>query len=248
MNNIFDRDFIKHNHKRWRNKFKEANFLFEFAETQICERLSMVIKEFSDVAFVGNRNCGIVSSYFSESNVVFTDIGEDEILPFKTSSFDVIISVMELHKVNDIDKVLFQIKHSLKKNGLFLGVIAGGESLKELKHSMLFSETEIYGGVSPRIIPFIDMKYASALMQKNGFSMPVIDSEKILTSYKKINNLYRDLRFMGESNCLINRKKNFSKRQFFEKTEEFYKKNYSENDGRIKASFELIFLSGWNDD
>ena len=129
-----------------------------------------------------------------------------------------------------------------------MGVFAGNENLHQLKKSLMSAEIEIYGGASPRVLPFIDMKSISGLMQDAGFLVPVIDNEQINIEYGSLQKLFNDIRFMGESNCMINRSKKFTKKSLFDACEIFYKDCYGDENGRMNACFDLIFLSGWSDD
>jgi len=246
---IFDRDLINKNYKRWKDNFHASSFLFKFSEEEIINRLSLIKRDFESVAIIGSRNCGILFDYLDKknSNIDVIDINADEILPFETDSYDLIISIMELHKINNIKQLLLQIRYSLKEGGAFLGVMAGESNLIELKKAIMMAETEISGGINPRIHPVMGMKSMSGLLQEIGFSMPVIDIEKLTILYKNSNHLMKDLRYMGESNVLKNRSKKFTKSALFKKTDDLYKKYYINKENRINASFELIFLTGWAD-
>lgn len=246
QNKIFSRKQYLANQKRWKARFSDASYLFEFAEKEIIERLKLIKIEFSNIGVIGNKSCGILDKQFTELNII--NINDDEILECQTETYDLIISIMELDKINDIDKVLLQIKYALKKGGLFLGVIAGSRTLHQLKSSLIQADTEIYGGVNQRIHPFMDLKSASSLIQNAGFSAAVIDSEIINVSYINLTKLIEDIRFMGESNCTTNKKTSFENKRLFKRLESIYQDKFSNDNGEIMADFELIFLSGWSDD
>ena len=147
--------------------------------------------------------------------------------------------------MNDLPGALIQIKNALKPDGLFIGAMFGGETLKELRESLIQTELNMKGGVSPRIAPFADKQDMGALMQRAAFALPVIDSETVTVTYDNLFKLMHDLRGMGESNILAARNKTYPSRDFFTKTAEYYQTHFSEPDGRLIATFEIIFLLGW---
>jgi hypothetical protein len=152
-----------------------------------------------------------------------------------------------LHTTNDLPGTLLQIKHALKKDGLFMASLLGGGTLHELRTVMTEVEMDFFGGISPRVAPFADMKQMGALMQRADFKLPVIDSEKITVTYDHPFKLMRDLRFMGEGNSLLARHKKFSNKTFMQAVCDRYFSDFSEEDGQIRATFEIIFLLGWKD-
>ena len=247
--NIFDRKAINNNHKRWANKYNSADFLFRFSEEEIVNRLKLIKRDFDDIAIIGERSSGILLEYLNNNNanIDIVEIPDNEILPFQTDSYDLIISIMELHKVNNIKQLFLQIRYCLKNGGAFLGVMAGEENLKELRKSIMMAEAEISNGVYQRVHPVMSMKSISGLLQDVDFSMPVVDSEKLEVSYKNCDRLIKDLRYMGESNATSNRCKKFTKSALFKKNSELYGKYYTNKDGRVNASFDLMFLTGWAD-
>ena len=170
---------------------------------------------------------------------------DEELLPFAPSSFDLILSPLNLHTTNDLPGTLSQIKNTLKADGLLIASLLGGETLYELRQVMSEVEMELADGISPRVAPFADMPQIGALIQRAGFNLPVIDSEKITVTYENAFKLMQDLRLMGEGNALLQRTKNLTGKEFFARVNEKYSKNFSEEDRRIIATFEVIFLIGW---
>jgi len=128
---------------------------------------------------------------------------------------------------------------------LFIGCMLGGETLYELRETLMQTDIEMSSGASPRVAPFADTQTAGALLQRAGFSLPVVDSEIIRASYQTMFNLMADLRGMGESNILSSRKKTFTSSGFFARAAEYYQRNFAEPDNRVTASFEIIFMIGW---
>jgi SAM-dependent methyltransferase len=173
-------------------------------------------------------------------------IADEEFMPFADDSFDLITSTLNLHSVNDLPGALLQIKKSLKSDGLFLASLFGGETLFELRECLAAAEIELKGGISPRVFPFADKQQLGALLQRAGFNLPVVDSEIITVTYENIFGLLKDLRGMGERNIIRDRHRQNPGKALYMRAAEIYAQKYSEPDGRIRASFEIIFLLGWS--
>lgn len=251
---VFDRNIMRQKHKRCAPCFKKHDFLFDWTTKQIIERIGLIQKEFDLALQIGKRShipnikdikCNQLISIDNSCAFLPDIIADEESLPFSNDIFDMIISPLTLHNTNDLPGALTQIKTSLKKDGLFIGALLGGETLFELRQIMGEVELEYSGGITPRISPFADQPQMGALMQRAGFNLPVIDSEKITVTYENIFKLMEDLRLMGESNIILNRKKTFTPRQFFMDVNTRYLEKFSEPNGRIFATFEIIFLLGW---
>lgn len=248
---VFDRAVIRQKKQRCAAHLGEHGFLFDWALKQMIERLDVIKKDFPLTLQIGNKaslkNSKLknIITLDSAPKLIPNIIADEELLPFKTDSFDLIISPLTLHSTNDLPGALLQIKNILKPDGLFIGTLFGGETLYELRQTMNEVEMQITGGITPRIAPFADLPQMGALMQRAGFNLPVIDSEKITVTYDNIFKLMEDLRLMGESNSVIERKKTFTSRTFFQKVNGRYAEKFKMDDGRIKASFEIIFLLGW---
>ncbi len=173
---------------------------------------------------------------------------DEEYLPFKPNSFDLITSNLSLHWVNDLPGALAQIKTALKPGGLFLAALLGGESLHELRVCLMEAELAMTNGASMRVSPRIDLPTASALMQRAGFGLPVTDSELITLTYPDAFALMHDLRGMGEANACVQRLKHPTRKAVMFETARLYKERFAGADGRIPASFEVLFLHGWKED
>lgn len=257
---IFDRALIAQRRKRANQNFKSHDFLFEWAEEQMLDRLDDFTRAYETALRIGTRG----SQFFSHALSMHPRIGDvftmdltgalspdliadEEFLPFQDASLDMVISPLSLHTVNDLPGTLIQIRRALKPDGLFLAAMLGGETLYELRDCLTQAEMAVSGGMSPRISPFADKQQMGGLMQRAGFALPVIDSDIITVTYSDFYKLLHDIRGMGESNVIIARSKRFTPKALFEKAAEIYAQKYSK-EGKLVASFEVIFLTGWAPD
>jgi SAM-dependent methyltransferase len=169
-----------------------------------------------------------------------------ECVPFGEHGIDAIVSLFALHHINDLPGTLIQLRRSLKPDGLFLAGFLGGATLNELRSSFLQAESELTGGVTPRVAPFTDLRYAGALMQRAGFALPVVDTEILIVRYAHPLGLMQDLRLMGLANSLNARSRHPLSRRLLHRVIEIYTQNFSDADGRIRATFEAVWLLGWS--
>jgi SAM-dependent methyltransferase len=166
-------------------------------------------------------------------------------LPLDPESVDLAVSLLSLQEANDVPGALIQIRRALRPDGLFLGAMAGAGTLAELRESLLAAETEIAGGASPRVIPFADIRDVGGLLQRAGFALPVTDVETVTVRYDTMFGLIRDLRAMGTTNALRARSRRPGTRRLFQRAAEIYAKRFSDPDGRVRATFSFIWMSGW---
>lgn len=217
-------------------------FLQTTAADDLQDRLEMVNRTFTAPAIV---------TPFPEvwegrlDNAVI--VSDDEVLALKPESHDLVIHAMALHWANDPVGQLIQCRHALKNDGLLLTASFGGQTLTELRTSLAQAETELTGGLSPRVVPMAEIRDLGALLQRAGFALPVADCLPLLVSYETAFHLMKDLRAMGERNALAARKKSFTHRELFQRAAEIYQENFTEG-GRIKTTFDLIFMTGWAPD
>lgn len=174
-----------------------------------------------------------------------TIVADEEALPFVDGSFDVAVSLLALQGVNDLPGSLVQIRRSLKADGLFLAAVFGGSTLTELRQVLAEAETEIEGGVSPRVSPFTDIRDMGGLLQRAGFALPVTDIDTVKVRYEHPIGLMRDLRAMGLTNSLVERRRTPLKRQTLAHAVALYYERFADDDGRLPATFEILWLSGW---
>lgn len=238
-----------------------ADFLLAWTVEDICERLTTVKRHFSRIADIGTPSPALAQALAHDSEAVVVRlspmadtlaaapvlncIGDEEASPFKPESFDLAVSALALHRVNDLPGALVQIRRSLRPDGLFIGAIIGGGSLTELREALGEAEAEVTGGASPRVAPFADVRDMGGLLQRAGFALPVADSEPLNVRYDDLFALMADLRAMGATNALSERLRRPTRRQVFLHAAEIYAERFSDPDGRIRATFEVIFLSGW---
>jgi NADH dehydrogenase [ubiquinone] 1 alpha subcomplex assembly factor 5 len=172
-------------------------------------------------------------------------VAEADTLPFAAQRFDLILSNLTLHWTNDLPGALLQLRLALKPDGPLLAAMLAGETLHELRAVLIEAESEIENGASPRVSPFADPRDLAALLQRAGFALPVVDSDRVTATYTDALALMRDLRDMGESNALIARRRSFTRRATLLRAAELYQERYAGADGRIHATFEIATLTAW---
>jgi SAM-dependent methyltransferase len=237
-----------------------ASFLLDRAVEDLGERLATVERRFeravalfcmtgaANNAVLASGKAGSVLRVEADETLLGGDaglVGSLDRIPLEAESIDLAVSLLSLHEANDIPGALIQIRRALRPDGLFLGAIAGGGTLSELRESLIAAETELYGGASPRIAPFTDVRDAGGLLQRAGFALPVADVETLTVRYDSMFGLMQDLRAMGASNALIDRSRRPGSRRLFLRAAEIYAERFSDPDGRVRATFALIWMSGW---
>lgn len=240
-----------------------ADFLMRRASEDLADRLGAVERKFAKAAILFCQTpsaTGVVAESGKvtdivrvEADPVFLDGGPGllaplETVPFPAESLDLIVSLLSLQAMNDIPGMLVQIRRALRPDGLFLGAFAGAGTLFELRESLLAAETELYGGASPRVIPFTDVRDAGALLQRAGLALPVTDVETVAVRYDSLFGLLADLRAMGETSSLVDRSRRPGTRKLFARAAEIYAERFSDADGRVRASFSIVWMSGWAPD
>ena len=175
-------------------------------------------------------------------------VADEEFLPFKPGSLDLVVSGLTLQLVNDLPGALIQIRRALKPDGLMIASLLGGLTLVELREAFVIAETELMGGASPRVAPFADVRDLGQLLQRAGFALPVSDSEVLEVGYASALELMRDLRQMGWANMLVERSRKPISRRLLQRVVEVYAERHGRPDGRVKATFEIVTLTGWAPD
>ncbi|MBZ9678371.1 class I SAM-dependent methyltransferase [Mesorhizobium sp. ES1-1] len=171
-----------------------------------------------------------------------------ETVPFDPESLDLAVSLLSMQAMNDIPGMLVQVRRALRPDGLFLGAFAGAGTLAELRESLITAETELHGGASPRVAPFTDVRDAGALLQRAGLALPVADVETVTVRYESMFGLMADLSAMGETSALVDRSRRPAVRSFLARAAEIYAERFSDPDGRVRASFSIVWMSGWAPD
>ncbi len=173
-------------------------------------------------------------------------VADEEALPFADNTLDLVVSGLSLQAVNDLPGVLAQVRRALKPDGLFLAALLGGETLAELRQSFAMAESELDGGVSPRVAPFADLRDLGSLLQRAGFALPVTDVDRITVRYATPLGLLHDLRRMGAANPLVERRRVPLRRATLMRAMEVYAARFADPDGKVRASFDIMWLSGWS--
>jgi SAM-dependent methyltransferase len=170
---------------------------------------------------------------------------DDGALPFAEASLDLVMSALALHWAEDLPGTLLQIRRALKPDGLFQAAVAGGDTLTELRQAFAESEAETAGGMSPRVIPFANVRDLGALLQRAGFALPVVDAEKFTIRYGDVFGLFRDLRALGVTNPMLDRSRRPLRRATLQRLAEIYHERFADPDGRLRVTVEIVWLSGW---
>jgi SAM-dependent methyltransferase len=222
-----------------------VTFLIDRAAGDIAERLSGVLRTFDIAADVGTPTDAVRRAIADRVGMIAGVTLDEEALPFRDASLDLVVSALALQFVNDLPGALIQIRRALKPDGLFLAALIGGESLVELREAFAQAETEVEGGVSPRVAPFADLRDLGALLQRAGFALPVADVDRVTVRYPSPLALMHELRRMGAANALNERRRTPLRRATLQRMLEVYADRFADPDGRIRATFEIVWLSGW---
>jgi SAM-dependent methyltransferase len=262
MDIVFDQPLIAANRRRaLRGGDQKASFLLDIAAEELAERLAVVERRFEEAVelhgatgiaarrAVATGRIGSISRV--ETDDSFARPGEPiihaalEEVPLEPASVNLVLSPLSLHLTNDTPGVFIQVRRVLAPDGLFLAAIPGAGTLQELRDVLLSTEIELTGGASPRVIPFPDVRDVGGLLQRAGFALPVVDAETYTVRYDSLFPLMKDLRAMGMANPLAARSRKPLTRGFFLRASELYAERYSDPDGRIRATFTIIYASGW---
>jgi SAM-dependent methyltransferase len=224
-----------------------ATFLLERIAEDMAERLSAVMRDFADAADVWTPGEGLRLPDARIKSLTRVAPGDTplEVLQLDPESLDLVVSALALQFVNDLPGVLAQIRRSLRPDGLLLAAMIGGDTLTELRQSFAAAEVECEGGMSPRVAPFADLRDVGGLLQRAGLALPVTDVDRIVVRYDDALALMRDLRRMGASNVLVERRRAPSRRTTLLRMADIYGQRFADSDGRIRATFDVIWLSGW---
>jgi len=244
---LFDRALLRARQSRALGS-GPATFLLDRVAEDMAERLHAVVREFKNAADVGTPGDQVRNALHQRvdqfARIELPDL-ESEPLPFQPESLDLVVSALAFQFVNDLPGMLAQIRRALKPDGLLLAAMIGGETLTELRQSFAAAEAECEGGVSPRVAPFADLRDVGALLQRAGFALPVADVDRVVVRYTNAFALMQDLRRMGATNILVERRRTPTRRATMLRMAQIYGERFADPDGRIRATFDMVWLSGW---
>ena len=244
---LFDRALLRARQAR-AAKQGAATFLLDRVAEEMDERLHAVLRSFTaaaDIATPGNGLRAAIAARVGMLAHVAVPDHERDGLGLAPESLDLVVSALALHFVNDLPGVMAQIRRALRPDGLLLAAMLGGDTLTELRQSFAAAEAEREAGISPRVAPFADLRDIGALLQRAGFALPVTDVDRVVVRYDNAFALMQDLRKMGASNILVERRRTPSRRATLLRMAEIYAERFADPDGRIRATFEVVWLSGW---
>jgi SAM-dependent methyltransferase len=259
---LFDRALLAQRRRRAR-ALGPVTFLLDRVAQDMAERLSAVRRTFDVVVDLGTPTDAVRRSILAGGAVgrviaaappagaaqadtrTSVLVADEERLPFRDASLDLVVSGLALQFVNDLPGALVQIRRALKPDGLFLAAVVGGDTLSELRQAFAAAEAEVEGGASPRVAPFADVRTMGALLQRAGFALPVTDVDRVVARYDSPLRLMHDLRRMGATNVLAERRRSVLRRQTLRRLVEIYAERFADPDGRLRASFDIVWLSGW---
>jgi len=244
---LFDRPLLRaRQHRALRGG--AATFLLDRVAEDAAERLQAVLREFKSAADVGTPGdqlrSALAGRFGQLARIDLPDI-ESEPLALQPEQLDLAVSALAFQFVNDLPGVLAQIRRALKPDGFLLAAMIGGDTLTELRQSFAAAEAELEGGVSPRVAPFVDLRDVGSLLQRAKFALPVTDVDRIVVRYASAFALMADLRRMGASNVLVERRRTPTRRATLVRMAQIYSDRFADPDGRIRATFDVIWLSGW---
>lgn len=244
---LFDRALLRARQAR-AERLGPATFLRDHAIADAADRLASVNRSFVDAVDLGTPGDALGEAVRGRvASLTQVGIAPDDgaPLPLPPASVDLVLSVLALQFVNDLPGVLAQVRRALRPDGLLLAAMIGGETLTELRQAFAAAEAEIEGGVSPRVSPFADVRDVGGLLQRAGFALPVVDVERLTVRYDNAFALMQDLRRMGATNLLVERRKAPTRRATLLRMAQVYGERFADADGRIRATFDIVWLLGW---
>jgi SAM-dependent methyltransferase len=244
---LFDRALLPARLQR-AQRLGPATFLLDRVAEDMADRLNAVLRDFKSAAEVGALNAGLgeaIAGRFDRYARIDLPALESEPLAPEAQSLDLVVSALAFQFVNDLPGVLAQIRRTLLPDGLLMAAMVGGDTLTELRQSFAAAEVELEGGISPRVAPFADLRDVGALLQRAGLALPVTDVDRIVVRYDNAFGLMHDLRRMAATNMLVERRRTMTRRATMLRMVEIYGERFADADGRIRATFDIIWLSGW---
>jgi SAM-dependent methyltransferase len=261
-NQIFDRALLVRRRNRVASSAPEHQFLLERVADDLMERLAATRRSFRVALDLGAHH-GLIAHRLrgmpgvemvvaaEQASGLLGQCGppcvqaDEEALPFRDQSLDLVVSGLSLQLVNDLPGALVQVRRALKPDGLLLAALLGGNTLVELRTALLAAEEELEGGASPRVAPFADVRDLGALLQRAGFALPVVDSDTVTVTYADPLALMCELKAMGAGNALVARKRRPMRRATLTRAVAIYRDRFGLPGGRVPATFEIVTLTGW---
>ena len=257
--NIFNRDLLRIRRDNTSKQFHNHDFLLKEVTHRLLDNLEDIERDFHKVLNIGGHP-NLTSDYFSDAFLLTQDLSlkkiatlktnsiqaDEEFLPIKNKSLDLVFCALNLHWINDLPGALVQILQSLKPDGLFIGAALGGETLYELRTSMMKADIERLGGIRPHASPLMDIRDAGNLLQRAGFTLPVLNTERITVTYSDALTLMKELKGMGENNALLRGYKGLTTPAHMMKFAEIYAEDFANQQGRIPVTFDIIYFQGWS--
>lgn len=257
---VFDRALLRRRLAR-AGRLGPETFLLDRVAEDLADRLSAVKRRFATALDLGTPTDALaralaghpaVERLFSAAPLAeglgirrAAVVADEEALPFAPGSLDLVVSALALQGVNDLPGVLAQVRRALRPDGLFLAAFVGGSSLTELRQAFAIAESETTGGISPRVAPFADVRDLGGLLQRAGFALPVADTDRIVVRYGSPFTLFAELRRMGAANALAERRRVPLRRDTLMRAAEVYGERFGDSDGRLRVTFDIVWLSGW---
>lgn len=262
---LFDRKLLRARRARFAHEIGARASLLAHVASEIAERVALMLRPFPLALDLGAYQ-GLLGRKVAElpsvGQVIYAEsafelaalcpapalVCDEDLLPFRDASLNLVVSGLALHRVNDLPGALIQIRRALLPDGLFMAALLGARSLLELRQALLEAELETAGGASPRVAPFADVRDYGALLQRAGFALPVADADVLTVIYPSPRDLMREVRALGGGNVLLARSKAPLPRRTLERAEAIYRQRNATPDGRVRATFEFVYLSGWAPD
>jgi len=243
---LFDRRLLAARIERAR-RLGPVSFLLDRVDEDIDDRLAMVKRNFNHALDLWTPGAGLEAPRHRLKALRHVEVAGNgsESLSLESESLDLVLSALSFQFVNDLPGVLAQLRRALRPDGLLLAAMVGGDSLHELRHAFAVAEVECEGGMSPRVVPFADVRELGSLLQRAGFALPVVDRDRIIVRYDDAFALMADLRRMGATNLLNQRRRTLTRPRTMVRMAEVYRESFADPDGRLRASFEIVWLSGW---
>ena len=258
---VFDRPLLRQRLLRAR-ALGPATFLLDRVAEDAVDRLATILRDFPIAVDLGTPSPALRRAMADSARVgVLVAVGhsadalapaeklaivaDEEALPLRDSSVDLVLSALNLQTVNDLPGTFIQVRRALKPDGLFLAALLGGETLTELRQCFAMAEAEVEDGASPRVAPFADVREIGGLLQRAGFALPVTDVDRVTVRYASAFALMHDLRRMGAGNPLVERRRTPLRRATLMRMAQIYAERFADPDGRMRATFDIVWLSGW---